>query len=183
MTESLATEQPSRQDSAELTRVLRVLERQRTRPEVMAEFFAGVGARGVVMALATTVSEPSREDVAGWDRLPDLLRDGLYAAVSWPGFDAEAFGADLAELLRDTDDSRRATISAITSFLLASGRYDSRLLAGWSRAFDELSLPQDVPLTWGSFLTGVDEPQPWSALAVIARQSAAADGQETDAAR
>lgn len=183
MTDSLTTAQPSRRDSAERTRLLRVLERQCSRPEAMAGFFAGIGARGVVMALASATAGPADDVVAGWDRLPDLLRDGLHAAATWPEFDAEGFGADLAGLLRDADDDRRATVSAITSFLLASGRYDAGLLGGWSRAFDELSLPQDLPLTWGTFLTGVDEPRPWSALALVARDRAAADGRDDAGAR
>jgi hypothetical protein len=183
MTDSLTTEPPSRQDSARLTRLLRVLERQCSRPEAMAGLFAGIGAHGAVVALATVMSEPRRDDVVGWDRLPELVRDGLHAAASWPDFDADGFGADLAGLLRDEDDDRRATVSAITSFLLASGRYDAALLGGWSRAFDEMSLPTDVPLTWGSFLTGADEPRPWSALVLTARDRGAADGQDTDVAR
>ncbi|GAA3536699.1 hypothetical protein AFL01nite_11280 [Aeromicrobium flavum] len=183
MTDSLMTEPPTREDSAGLTRLLLVLERQCSRPEAMAGLFSGIGARGVVVAVSTAMSEPSRDDVVGWDRLPELLRDGLHAAASWPEFDAERFGADLAGLLRDEDADRRATVSAVTSFLLASGRYDAGLLGGWSRAFDELSLPQDLPLTWGSFLTGGDEPRPWSALALVARDRAAADGPGGDGAR
>lgn len=183
MTDSLTTEQPRRVDADGLRRLLRVLQRQRSRPEAMAGFFSGVGARGVVMALATTLVEPPREDVEGWSRLPEFLRDGLHAAASWPDFDAEGFGADLADLLRDADEGRRETVSVVTSFLLASGLYHPGLLAGWSRAFDELSLPEDLPLTWGSFLTGADEPQPWSALAATARDRAAGDAQDPDPPR
>ncbi|WP_313404392.1 hypothetical protein [Aeromicrobium sp.] len=162
----------SRQQAARFTRLMRVLERQYRRPEAMAGFFAAIGAHGVVSALATIAFGPLREDLTDWDRLPDLLRDGLHAAASWPEFDAEGFGADLAGLLREDDEDRRGTVSAVTSFLLTSGRYDERLLAGWTRAFDELSLPQDVPLTWGSFLTGADEPRPWTGLASEARRRA-----------
>lgn len=180
MTDSLTTDEPSTQDTARLTRLLRVLERQCSRPEAMAGFFAGIGARGVVTALATVVAGPWREDVEGWHRLPDLLRDGLHSAASWPDFDADGFGADLAAMLEDEDDARRETVAAITSFLLASGRYHPALLGGWSRAFDELSLPESVPLTWASFLTGVDEPRPWSGLAAVARERIAADDQPID---
>jgi len=167
------------QERARLTRFVRVLERQRSRPEAMAGFFSGIGAGGVVAALATVAFGPGREDVTEWDRLPILLRDGLHAAAAWPDFDAEAFGADLAGLLREADDDRRGTVSAVTSFLLASGRYDARLLAGWSRAFDALHLPAEVPLTWSSFLTGADGPRPWTGLAHVARERADA-GAERD---
>lgn len=183
MTDSLTTEEHRREDSDGLARLLQVLERQHSRPEAMAGFFAGIGARGVVMALATVMAGPPRDDVAGWHRMPDLLRDGLHAAASWPDFDSEGFGADLAELLRDEDERRRETVSAVTSFLLASGRYDVGLLGGWSRAFDELRLPGDLPLTWASFLTGVDAPQPWTALAAAARDRVATDGPAADPAR
>jgi len=163
-------------ERARLTRFVRVLERQQGRPEAMAGFFSGVGAAGVVAALATVAFGPGREDSTEWDRLPMLVRDGLHTAAAWSDFDAEAFGADLAALLRDADDDRRATVAAVTSFLLASGRYDARLLAGWSRAFDTLHLPADVPLTWSSFLTRTDGPQPWADLARTARERAATDG-------
>lgn len=175
MTDSLTAEQPSSQETARLTRLLRVLERQCSRPEAMAGFFAGIGARGVVAALATVMAGPWRDDVEGWDRLPDLLRDGLHSAASWPDFDAAGFGADLAGMLEGVDDGRRETVSVITSYLLASGQYHPALLGGWSRAFDALSLPEEAPLTWGSFLTGADAPRPWSGLAATAREGAAAD--------
>lgn len=165
----------SARDAARLTRFVRVLERQRSRPEAMAGFFSGVGAAGVVAALATVAFGPGREDSTEWDRLPVLLRDGLHTAATWPEFDAEAFGADLATLLHGADDDRRATVAAVTSFLLAAGRYDARLLAGWSRAFDAPQLPADVPLTWSSFLTRTDGAQPWTELARTARERAAAD--------
>lgn len=163
----------SRQQAARFTRLVRVLERQHRRPEAMAGFFAAIGAHGVVAALATIAFGPHREDLTDWDALPELLRDGLYAASSWPEFDAEGFGADLAELLRDGDEDRRGTVSAVTSFLLASGRYDTRLLAGWARGFDALSLPSQRPVTWASFLTGTDGPQPWDGLVAFAHDLAA----------
>lgn len=159
-------------EAARFTRLTRVLRRQRTRPEAMAGFFAGVGAHGVVAALATIAFGPAREDVTGWDDMPELLRDGLHAAAQWPDFDAEGFGAELAELLADGDEARRATVSAVTAYLLTSDRYDERLLAGWSRAFDELMLPAERPLSWGAFLTGVDGPRPWGGLAAFARSVA-----------
>lgn len=163
----------SRQQAARFTRLMRVLERQHRRPEAMAGFFAAIGAHGVVAALATIAFGPLREDLTDWDRLPDLLRDGLHAAASWPEFDAEGFGADLAGLLREDDEDRRGTVSAVTSYLLASGRYDERLLAGWTRAFDELTLPSEQPLTWASFLTATDGPRPWDGLVALAREIAA----------
>lgn len=158
--------------AARFTRLLTVLRRQHRSPEVMAEFFTTVGAHGVVTALATVAFGPRREDLAGGEGLPELLRDGLHAASAWPEFDAEGFGADLAELLRDQDEDGRATVSAVTSYLLASGRYDARLLAGWSRAFDELALPAASPVTWSSFLTGTDGPRPWEGLAAVAHDVA-----------
>lgn len=155
--------------AARFDRLVAVLRRQHRRPEAMAGFFAGLGARSVVAALSTIAFGPSREDVRGWDELPALLRDGLHAAARSPHFDAEGFGADLAELLAEEDEDHRATVSAVTAFLLASGHYDERLLAGWSRAFDALTLPADPPLTWGSFLTRSDGPRPWSDLAAFVR--------------
>lgn len=177
MTEPLDAPPLGAQERARLTRFVRVLERQRARPEAMAGFFSGIGAGGVVAALATVAFGPGREDVTDWDVLPILLRDGLHTAATWPDFDAEAFGADLAGLLREADDDRRATVSAVTSFLLASGRYDARLLSGWSRAFDALHLPAEVPLTWSSFLTGADGPRPWTGLAHVARERADAEAE------
>lgn len=176
MTDSLTSTPVDTHDDARWTRFLRVLERQSARPEAMAGFFSGIGARGVVAALATVAFGPRREEATDWHRLPELLRDGLHTAATWSDFDAEAFGAELAEMLRDGDAARRATVAAVTSFLLASGRYDGRLLAGWSRAFDALELPAPVSLTWSSFLTGADGPQPWTDLArVAAEQTAARD--------
>ncbi len=148
---------------------MRVLERQSNRPETMAGFFSAIGAQGVVSALAVIAFGPQREDLTSWDRLPELVRRGLYAAATWPEFDAEGFGADLADLLREDDEDRRATVSAVTAFLLTSGQYDERLLAGWSRAFDEMSLPTQQSLSWSTFLTGTDGPQPWDGLASFAR--------------
>ena len=162
-------------EAARLTRFLGVLRRQHRQPEVMSGFFAGVGAAGVVAALSTVAFGPRREDVAGWDGLPELLRRGLLAAARWPTFDAEGFCSDLAALLEDDDPDVRATVSAATAFLLTSGDYDSRLLAAWSRAHDRLTLPRDGVLTWGSFLVGADGPQPWAGLAGEARGHASAD--------
>ena len=160
----------SAREAARLTRLLRVLERQHRRPEVMAGLFDQIGAAGVVPALATIAFGPHREDLVDGGRLPALLRDGLHAAASWPDFDAEGFGADLADLLREDDEGRRATVSAVTSYLLTSGRYDDRLLAGWSRGFDALTLPVPQALTWSSFLTGTDGPRPWTPLVEAARE-------------
>lgn len=168
----LPTDRVTRQQAARFTRLVRVLERQHRRPEAMAGFFAAIGAHGVVSALATIAFGPYREDLTDWDDLPVLLRDGLFTAASWPPFDAEGFGADLAELLRDGDEDHRGTVAAVTSFLLASGRYDARLLAGWTRGFDALSLPPARPLTWASFLTGADGEQPWDGLVAFARDRA-----------
>lgn len=176
---ALADRGPDPRESARLTRFVRVLERQRARPEAMAGFFAAIGATGVVAALATVAFGPGREDCAEWDRLPGLLREGLHAAATWSDFDAEAFGADLAALLRDADDDRRGTVAAVTSFLLASGRYDARLLAGWSREFDAARLPEDAALTWSSFLTGTDGARPWTDLAGAAHERAAAGDHRT----
>jgi len=163
-----------RRAAARLSRFLRVLERQRTRPEAMAGFFEGIGAAGVVAALATVMAEPARADVPEWNSLPEWLRDGLHTAATWPEFDAEGFGADLAGLLRVDDDERRETVSLITSFLLTTGAYDGALLAGWNRAYDALHLPAEVPLTWGSFLTGTDGSRPWGDLVDAAMRSARA---------
>lgn len=159
----------SRQDAARLTRLMRVLERQSDRPETMAGFFSAIGAQGVVAALAKIAFGPQREDITSWDRLPELLRRGLYSAATWPEFDAGGFGADLAELLREDDEDRRATVSAVTAFLLTSGQYDERMLSGWSKAFDELTLPAQRSLRWSTFLTGTDGPQPWDGLASFVR--------------
>lgn len=170
MSEPLAESEPvSRAEAARLTRFLTVLERQCERPEAMAGFFSAIGAQGAVAALAKIAFGPQREDITSWDRLPDLLRRGLYSAAQWPHFDAEGFGADLAEMLSEDDEDRRATVSAVTSFLLTSGRYDERLLAGWSKGFDSMALPAEQALTWSSFLTGSDGPRPWDGLASFAK--------------
>lgn len=165
--------EPGPPDAQRLTRFVQVLRRQHTRPEAMAGFFSGVGASGVVAVLAEVAFGPGREDVTGWDDLPELVRRGLHRAARWPDFDAHGFGADLAALLEDGDEGIRATVSAVTAFLLTSGDYDARLLAGWSDAYERIALPADRPLTWASFLVGDDGPQPWSALAGVARRETA----------
>ncbi len=149
-------------------RLLRVLRRQSSQPEVMAAFFDEVGAREIVTALASVAFGPLSEDVLDVAELPGLVREGLQAAARWPGFDAEGFGGELAGLLRDAQE--RDTVAAITSYLLTSSGYDSRLLTGWSAGFDDLDMPQPVPLTWGSFLAGHDGNRSWTGLADAAAQ-------------
>lgn len=156
--------EPSR--GSDPRRLLRVLRRQSTHPEVMAAFFGDVGARGVVTTLASVAFGPLSESVLDLAELPGLVREGLQAAARWPNFDAEGFGAELAGLLRDATE--RDTVAAITSYLLTSGGYDPRLLAGWSSGFDDLEVPRPVPLTWGSFLSGDDGDRSWTGLAGVA---------------